>query len=280
MSRPNMAESIGHIKTLPTLPAVLSRIMATTADPNASALDLSRHVASDQSLTATLLKLVNSAYYGHYRQIDSITTAIVMLGFHEVRNLALAATAFRTFPKGHPDFDRSQLWRHSLATAMAAESLSKMVSAPTGGCFVSGLLHDIGKVALDVVHPRLFRDAAHQARAEARFIRETELEVLGLTHAEAGGILAERWDLPHAVVEAVRYHHEPELGKLDSSLTTIIALADYVTYQAGLGESSNGRDPQYPDAATLRLDEQGWTSVAQHLQQSGERINDFVGILH
>lgn len=272
-----MAESIGNIKALPTLPAVLTRIIATTADPDASALELSRHIASDQSLAATLLKLVNSAYYGHYRQVDSVTGAIVMLGFHEVRNLALAATVFRTFPQGHPDFDRAQLWRHSLATGIAAESLSKMTNAGAGGSFVAGLLHDMGKVAFDVVHPRLFRDAAHKAHTEGCFIRETELEILGLTHAQAGGILAERWSLPIGVVEAVRFHHNSTRA---SALTHLTALADYVAYQAEFGESCNGREPIYPEsAASLNVREDGLASIAEHLRKSAGLIEEFVGAL-
>jgi len=272
-----MAESIGNIKALPTLPAVLTRIIATTADPDASALELSRHIASDQTLAATLLKLVNSAYYGHYRQIDSVTGAIVMLGFHEVRNLALAATVFRTFPQGHPDFDRAQLWRHSLATAIAAEGISKMTGAGGGGSFVAGLLHDMGKVAFDVVYPRLFRDAAHKAHAEKRFIRETELEVLGLTHAQAGGILAERWSLPIGIVEAVRFHHNSVRA---SALAHIAALADYAAYQAEFGESSNGRMPVYPEsAASMSVGEDGLTSIKEHLRQSAGLIDEFVGAL-
>ncbi len=274
-----MQESIGHIRSLPTLPAVLTRIVATTADPDSSVLELGRHVASDQSLAATLLKLVNSAYYGHYRQVDTITTAIVMLGFQEVRNITLATTAFRTFAQGHPDFDRAQLWRHSLATAIASEMLAKKAKVTTGG-FVAGLLHDIGKVALDVVHPRLFRDAAHLAHEQGRFIRETELEVLGITHAQAGGILAERWELPAAVVDAVRFHHDQEPGAGESMLTTLVAIADYATYQAGLGESSNGREAVYPEsAARLGFGEEEWIAVAEHLRENTERINEFVGML-
>ena len=290
MSRPNVAESIARIKTLPTLPAVLSRILATTADPDSSALDLSRHVAADQILTATLLKLVNSAYYGHYRQVDSVTTAIVMLGFHEVRNLTLAMTAFRSFPQGDPDFDRTQLWRHCLAAAMAAESLSRIARVPVGGCFVSGLLHDIGKVILDVVHPKLFRIAAHNAHDEGRLILDTEVEILGLSHPEAGGILAERWELPPSVVDAVRYHHEPKLSAPVSpferaqggcSLAGLVALADYATYQAGLGESSNGCNPVLPAAAlTFGLEEKECAGVVEHLRQSGDRIDEFIGALH
>ena len=112
---------------MPTLPTVLTKILATAADPDASALDLGEHISADQSLSATLLKLVNSAYYGFHRQINTVTQAIVILGFLEVRNITLTATAFRTFKQGHPDFDRTQLWRHSLGTAMAADRIAKLL---------------------------------------------------------------------------------------------------------------------------------------------------------
>jgi putative nucleotidyltransferase with HDIG domain len=274
-----MEESVGHIRALPTLPAVLSRIVATTADPDASVLELSQHVASDQSLAATLLKLVNSAYYGRYRQVFSITDAIVMLGFHEVRNITLATTAFRTFAQGHPDFDRIQLWKHSLATAMAAEIIAKKLGV-SQGAFASGLLHDIGKVALDLIHPRLFRDAAHKAHQEGLFIRDTEAEVLGITHQYAGGILVERWELPQTVVEAVRNHHEQNPEGADSQLTAIVSLADYVTYQAGIGESSNGREAVFPpSAASLPLVEADWIEVTEHIHKNTKLIEEFVGVM-
>ncbi len=275
-----VANTIGRIKTLPTLPAVLNRILATTADADASAVDLSRHVASDPSLAATLLRVVNSAYYGHYRQIDSITTAIVMLGFYEVRNITLATTTFRTFAKGHPDFDRAQLWRHSVAAAIAAERLAKVSNIPAEGCFVAGLLHDIGKVALDAVFPARFRDAVHQAHLKNAYVREIEPEMFGLDHAEIGGILAEEWDLPPAVVEAIRHHHTPELSSLDTPLAPLIAVADFVAYQVGFGESSNGRECALPEAAcTAGFGEAQWTRVCEDLAKNHEQLSEFLGAL-
>lgn len=280
VSTPKVANAIARIKALPTLPSVLARVLATTADAEASAVDLSRHVASDQSLAATLLRVVNSAYYGHYRQVDSITTAIVMLGFYEVRNITLATTTFRTFAKGHPDFDRVQLWRHSLATAIATERLAKAMNLSSDGCFVSGLLHDIGKVALDVVYPAPFRDAVHRAHLEKRLVRETEADQFGIDHAEVGGILVEKWDLPPTVVEAVRRHHAPELSTLDAPIAALVAVADFVTYQAGLGESSNGHDPTYPETATAAgITQAQWSGVCENLKNSHDQINEFLGAL-
>lgn len=272
----NIADAVARIQALPALPSVLSRIVAATADPDASALDLSRHVAADQSLTATLLRVVNSAYYGHYRQVDSITTAIVMLGFHEVRNLTLATTALRSFPKGHPEFDRTQLWRHSLAVAMAAERFATAENLARDGCFVAGLLHDIGKVVLDVLYPDSFREAVLRALGRGGFVRECEAEIFGIDHAGVGGILAERWDLPPTIVEAIRCHHHPEWGTLDVRLAGLVNAADFVAYAAGLGETSNGRAPTFPEAANAapHLD-----SVAVHLREHRGLIDEFLGAL-
>jgi len=280
MSTPTVREAIEQISALPTLPSVLAKVLTTSADPDASAVDLSQHIASDQTLSAEVLRLVNSAYYGLRRQVDSITTAVVLLGFFEVRNVVLAATAFRNFPDGDADYDRTQLWRHSLATAMAADRLGKALGLPGERAFVAGLLHDIGKVVFDALYPSEFREAAHLAHLERLFIRETEEAELSLTHAEAGGLLGDRWDLPPAVVGAIRHHHSPEGSAESPELAALTCLADYVAYEAGLGESSNGRDPEPPDvSAILSVTEQQRSAVAEEVGANEERINQFLGAL-
>jgi len=279
MNAPNVRDAIQGIHSLPTLPTVLSQVMATAADAEASAADLGRHIASDQTLSAALLKAVNSAYYGLYRRVDSITTAIVILGFFEVRNLVLAATAFRNFPKGDPDFDRVQLWRHSLATAMTAQRLARAVHIRGGeAAFVCGLLHDIGKVAFDALYPNHFRKAAHTAHAEQRLIRETEVEFLGLDHADAGGLVTEHWNFPPGVVGAVRFHHNPASGGEHARMASVVAVADYLTYQAGVGELSNGRAVEYPaiDPETPIASEEH-EAITEELKENRPRIDEFIG---
>lgn len=278
---PDVRDAVTRIRDLPTLPSVLSKILATAADPDASALDLGQHIAADQSLSATLLKLVNSAYYGFYRQIKSVTQAIVLLGFLEVRNLTLAATAFRTLGSSGSDYDRLQLWRHSLATAMAAERCAKRLRADTEGSFEAGLLHDIGKVALDLLYPERFQSAAHQAHERECFIAETELAEFGLDHAEVGGLLGEHWNLPPAVVQAIRFHHAPERAPEDSPLTALTALGNYISYLAGLGERSNGRMPEFPEAAAarLRLNEAACAEIASELQRNAGKIDELLGAM-
>lgn len=278
---PNVRDAVLRIKDLPTLPSVLGKILATAADPDASALDLGQHISADQSLSATLLKLVNSAYYGFYRQISSITQAIVMLGFLEVRNLTLTATAFRTLAKSSSNYDRIQLWRHSLATAMIAERINKRLKLGIEGSFESGLLHDFGKVALDMLYPEDFRLAAEQAHQRAAFIRDIEREHFELDHAEVGGLLGEHWNLPPAVVEAIRYHHQPEAADKSPRLTALTCVANFITYGAGLGESSNGQSPEFPKeaAATIGVSEAFAQELVDELSTEHNKVDEFLGTL-
>lgn len=283
MARPDVRETISRISSLPTLPTILTQILATAADQDSSAIDLGKHIASDQSLSAALLRLVNSASYGHYREIKDITTAIVMLGFFEVRNLALSATCFRQLGasrRSSSDYDRTQLWRHSVASAMAGERLAKRLHMDSGSAFVGGLLHDIGKVVFDVLFPDEFQRAYTKARMEQKFIRDVELELFDLDHGVSGELLAEHWNLPQIIVESIRFHHEPELAVADGRLAVLTAWADYVTYQSGLGENSNGRDGQMPEESpVLYMPEAVWKAVVGELETSHERINTFLGIL-
>lgn len=272
-------DAVMRLKGLPALPAVMSRILATTADPDASALDLGPQISADQSLSATLLRIVNSAYYGRYRQVKSITSAIVMLGFHEVRNLAIATATFRGFPGGHRRYDRRQLWCHSLATAMAAERLAKILSYPSDDCFISGLLHDIGKVVFDVLYPDSFQAAIDSAHANSLPIREVEPSYLCLHHAAVGRLLAEQWDLPESISDAIAGHHHHLAVSAAPTLAGVVSAADAVTYLAGFGESSNGRPPDAPPDGLFGLAPEQWQALVDELGESRPRIDEFLGTL-
>ncbi|HPC15329.1 MAG TPA: HDOD domain-containing protein [Candidatus Hydrogenedentes bacterium] len=277
---PNVADALMGLEGLPALPSVMTRILATVADPDASALDLSPYISADQSLAATLLRIVNSAYYGRYRRVASITSAIVMLGFQEVRNIALAATAFQVFPRSRSGYDRNQLWRHSLATAMAAERVARMADLSGEGCFEAGLLHDIGKVVFDLLYPERFAQAVSEAHAREMFIREIEPVYFGMNHAAAGERLARHWDLPETVASAIGGHHADRMaGARSAALPEIVAIADFAVYQANLGENSNGRQPAGAPGDMTLLTVRQWDALVQELADIRPRIDGFLGTL-
>lgn len=281
MTQPDIRGAVASIKSLPTLPAVVTKILATVADADSSAVDLGSLISADPSLSASLLKIANSAYFGFPRQIESLTTAIVTLGYGEIRKLVLAATAFRNLSGGTSNFDRARLWRHSLATAMACERLAKDLRIEHESCFAAGLLHDIGKVAFDKLLPNLFEAAARRAQEREEFLRDTEMAVFGFDHATAGALLAVHWNLPAPIVEAIRRHHAPYLAQEDPTLTNLVAMANYVTYRADLGDSGNAREAVFPDTAATALGvfEERCSNVSEYLGESQDQLDQFLGAL-
>lgn len=276
----NPYQTIARIRSMPGLPAVLTQVMETVQDPEASALDLGQFIASDQTLAAALLRVVNSAYYGFYREISSVTTAIVILGFLEVRNLVLAVTAYNTLSASRP---AQGLWRHSLEAAIGAQRAARLMSAPpAAGPFVAGLLHDVGKVVLQDLYPEVYRRAVGQARDRAEAVRVVEREMFQLDHAEAGAILAEHWNLPEPVVEAIRYHHEPGHAPKALKLTNLTAYADYLAYEAGGGDPANGVPPSFPAEAARKLDlsDRQLAQLKQDMSGAGEKIDELLGAIH
>ena len=281
VAKKSVEAAVGRIRELPTLPVVLGRVLSIAADPEASALELGQVITTDQSLSAALLRVVNSAYYGFYRRIESVTQAIVVLGFFEVRNLTLTATAFRTLAAENSAYDRRQLWRHALAAGMAAERCAYLAGKKISGCFEAGLLHDIGKVAFDMLYGAQFVQAANSAHEQGVPIRTIEARTFGMDHAYAGVILGDHWILPPSVVEAIRPHHRPECATEDPALCAVAAVANCLTYSCGFGESSNPIPPELPTHAAkyLELTEVHYAQLVQELSGDEEKIDNILGAL-
>jgi HD-like signal output (HDOD) protein len=274
---------IEQLDNLPTLPAALSRVLELASDPDTSALDLAQVIATDQSLSASLLRVVNSAAYGFYRRIDSVASAVVVLGFNEVRNLAFASTSFNMFPgMERSSLDRPALWRHSLASAMALDRCAKAIGLPPEGShFLAGLLHDIGKVVLDTLETERFDHALRRARTEGIPLRLAEEDAFGIDHGEAGGLLGEQWHLPPAVVEAIRHHQSPESARNYPTLARLTALASFIAHEAGMGDPLPGGEHLFPAESVAKLDilEDDWRAIAGELKESADRIDDLLGAL-
>lgn len=282
METTGVQEALSRINDLPTLPAILGKILDIAFDPDASATDLSAHIIHDQSLAARLLKIVNSPYYGFPKQIPDLTSAVVILGFAEIRNMVLTASAFSTMPRSNSGYDRTKLWTHAIASAMATEECAKHLKLETEGCFITGLLHDIGKVALDTIYPEQFFNAVLAAQEQQRYLQEVELEVFGLDHAAAGAFLAEHWNFPTTIVEAIRFHHMPEKPTLDPQLTSLTTMGNFISHKAGFGEASSGKEPPYPSEAIecLEITENQWSAVVDEIVKAEERIDAFLGALN
>ena len=238
---------VQRIVDLPTLPIIIPRILRLVEDHRSSAADLAKVIGSDQALASRILRLANSAFYGFRREIVSINHAVVLLGFDTVKSIVLAATVLDTLGDGDvvSSFDREQFWLHVVTTAAAARILGRklrVVDAETA--FVAGLLHDLGKVVLDRFFYRHYAEAARLAAESPCPIREAELALFSVDHAQVGRWLAERWRLPPAIIEPVAFHHRPtEAAAEHWALSAVVHLADILARNAGIGSGGDGLIP-------------------------------------
>lgn len=252
---PQRAELIlAQLTQLPTLPAVATRLLQMTTATDADMHEVVRLIESDPSLSAKILSLVRRAAAGAPADVATVEKAVLLMGFEAVRNAVLTVKVFETFGPGDalPDaaFDRKEFWKHSLAVACAARMLASRVrwSVDPEEAFVCGLLHDMGKIALDACLPKSFDRVVRQADQRRASIADLEKQLLGLDHTVAGRRLAQLWGLPPGIVTSVWLHHHPP-ESLPQSLSSpatvrIVHLADLIAREQHFGYSGNYLMPE------------------------------------
>ncbi len=239
---------------LPTLPTVITQMIGLIDNPQTSAREVSQLIATDQALTAKILKLANSAFYGFPREIATVNHAVVVLGFETVKSLGLSVSVLERFAAGgaSTSFDRQKFWEHSIACGVAARLLAdKLRYRVQGEAFAAGILHDIGKLILSQYFTDEFEEILALTRDEDLYIGKAEERVLGVTHAEIGLWLAEKWNLPAKLVDAISNHHAPGRMERESELASLIHLADFLTRREKIGDGGGTRLPSL-DPAALR----------------------------
>ncbi|HEX9746569.1 MAG TPA: HDOD domain-containing protein [bacterium] len=216
-------------KDLPTLPTVVAQVMVTLDQPTSSARDLERLVANDQAIAARLLKLANSAFYGLPGKVTSLGRAITLLGFNTVRSLVLTIGVIDKFngAKGSESFDRGDFWEHSLSVAVASRILAtKDPGLNPDEAHIAGLLHDMGTIILDSCVPEKFEEAMTRWKNGDGEQSQYEREVIGLTHEEAGALVATKWRFPDFIKESMAYHHHPNEAQQHPEVVQVVALAN------------------------------------------------------
>lgn len=254
-----MATKLDHlvqqIGSLPTLPSVIVRVNEQVANPKTSALDLARTILEDQSLTARLLRLVNSPFYGFPRRIATVTEAVTILGFAPVRSLLLTASVVDLLVgEETPDFSPTGLWEHSVGAAVGAGLLARYTRhEDREEVFVAGLLHDVGKLVLFHFLTKEFLAVLETSRREDIPIRTAEQRLLGFTHDQVGRLLAERWKLPVRLSEAIGCHHRPDLAQVGKREAALVHVAEALTRALGLGSGGDDAVPMLEPECWRRL---------------------------
>ena len=253
--RPAIAQQILELQELPTLPLVVTRIIQTTNDPRSSASDLNNLIMNDQAIAAKVLKLANSAFYGLPGKVNGLGRAVTLLGYNTVRALALSVSLVEAFQGDSkcPYFDREKFWEHSLAVAACARIIaSRQLPELREEAHMAGLFHDIGKIILDQYFYEYFAITMRLAHDRHIPTAEAEQSLLGLDHAEVGAQVAERWNFPPHLVEAIRYHHDLESFS-KSPLSAIVALSDALCQLWEFGDSGEPSALPIPEAARKRF---------------------------
>jgi HD-like signal output (HDOD) protein len=243
-------QKLAMVRGLPALPMVVNTLSRRIGDQTVSAGEIARLLSHDQGLTARVLRLANSAFYSPKEPVRTPEQAVVLLGFGTVRAIILKASIFSAY-----DMERARpFWLHALGTACAARTVARLVGLGTGDdAFVMGLLHDLGKLALDEFLPDYYRPVRALVEREGGLIRDAELRLLGCDHAAVGRFLCDHWSLPPIYRDAIAGHHNLSLASdANRPFAACVHLADIIARGLMIGSGGDSAMPLI-DPQALRL---------------------------
>lgn len=262
---------IASIGDLPASPAIVSTLMNLTSDLNTDIENICQVIMTDQSLSAKVLKLSNSSFYGRTKEVQTLKHAVLLLGFKTLRSLVVASSTHSLYHTLSDTKFRDSLWEHTLATALASRITAEAVRQPhVEEAFLAGLMHDIGKLVLSQKIFNDYRTVVDKVEAaQARFIDIEEKE-FGFNHTDVGLLLLHKWAFPHILSNAVFEHHDPiEVDDQSVSLACIVNLANDLAKNLTIGFNDFRMHdlPHHPSALALGLDEEKLKLILDKLDE-------------
>ncbi len=255
METKTILKKLASIDDLPTLPAIAMETNKMLLDYDTSINKLSQTLIKDQAIVTKILKLVNSAFFGLRSSVSNISHAVVILGFNTIRNAVVSVSIIDAFSikEGLDGFDISEFWKHSVAVAVTSKYLAEKTRiCPADDCFVGGLLHDMGKIVLLQHFKDLFRKVWLSIKGNNLTFYEAEKSEIPINHAQIGGHLAKKWQLPVGLVDAIQYHHAVSPSVNDPNLLMTIQVADIIVNTYGDDfKTSRKLSDIHPDAAKV-----------------------------
>ena len=255
---------VQKIKNLPTLPIIAEEVLCLVGDDLISLDKLEKVVQNDPVISAKILSVANSVFFGLKVRSKTLDGAIMRIGFNNVKNIALGISLMTVLEdgKGARKIDYKRIYNHSVSVGFSAGLISRELKLDfTEEILINGMLHDIGYLVLNKYFPEIFQKLLDSFEREKSFL-ETEKTTLDFTHADIGAWLVEKWNLPNTILDTTLYHHTPSLAKRNLKRIAVIHIADYIVARDIMGPTEN--DPGYHfDPASLEI-----------LGISGEALND------
>jgi putative nucleotidyltransferase with HDIG domain len=271
-----------RIEELPTLPVVVPKLINLIENDKSNASDLTDIISHDPALTAKILKVANSAYYGFPQKISELEHAVALLGFNMVKSLALSIGVIKSFPEGKDTeyFSHDGLWLHSLTVATIINELAKKHAGKNinRSLFIIGLLHDVGKLVFDQFFHEDFQKVLKYANETDNVkLHGAELEVIGIDHCELAGILLERWNFPPDIMNPIKYHHFRELpGETSPVDVALLRISNILAQDINIGVEGNpSPNPLHnEDLAVLNMNHDNYIEIKNNLEGIRKKIDD------
>jgi putative nucleotidyltransferase with HDIG domain len=239
----NVKQILEQISSIPPLPATTIKLSHILADPDSAIKDIAEVIQYDQAITANLLRLCNSAYFGFAEPVSSVKEAIVRLGTSKVFQLAMASSSRALLSRkvGGYALDEGQLWRHSVGAAVSAQAICEHFGLGiVGVTFTAALIHDVGKLLLDQYVGAEYEQLIELSEQDGFDFNLAEEKLIGIGHAELGAQLGENWGMPPVMVDCIRYHHTPQEAPSENEAVKVVYLADMMAMSLGFGLGSDG----------------------------------------
>lgn len=268
---------IEGVNNLPTLPTIYTNLSEAMENPNTTKEELARIISFDQAASFKILKVANSPFYGFRGRIDTISQALLYLGFNEVKNIVFALSVIKAFSKSKSfkKFKPLDLWAHSIGVGITTRILGSAVGEKNlENYFLAGIFHDIGKLIFFEYVPNEYAKVIDLVESKGIPIRDAELEILGLNHARAGQLIAEKWKLPQSIVNIVSGHHTGLIGNNVNTLLASVHLGDILarTLDLGYGGDNIIPEPNIKIWDVLKLPKGFFASSKRKLKDDYDRI--------
>lgn len=267
-----------NTEILPPTPVLLTKLLSALSDVDSNFDEVVQLISLDQSLTAKLLQISNSAFFHSPTRIGNVREAVTQIGYRPVYALASMVSCGKCFqPRARAGWDASQLWTHSVATAYASKFVAEAAQADDNLIFTAGLLHDIGKIVLADAQPDVYIPLLKNAESAKTSPVEFEMSRFGCHHGELGAALLERWKLPGELVDSVAFHHHPAAAAQSQQNASCVFLGNLIAHGKDYPPAT-GREDYQAALDLLKLDAEDITRCERQLEAQQKAMEEMTSL--